>query len=138
MDITIETTVDAPIEKVWTAWTKPEHIVEWNFASADWLCPAAEIDLNVGGKFKYRMEARDGSMGFDFEGTFIAIAPGREIRFVLDDDRKVTVSFEKSDSGVRVVETFEAENESTGEQQRQGWQSILNNFKTHVEANGTQ
>ena len=137
MKITIETTVYAPIEKIWAAWTNPEHIVRWNFASADWQCPAAEIDLNVGGKFKYRMEARDGSMGFDFEGTFTAIETRRKIQFVLDDDRNVTVSFEESDSGVRVVETFEAENELTGEQQRQGWQSILDNFKTHVEASGT-
>lgn len=135
MDITIETTVDAPIEKVWTAWTKPEHIVQWNFASEDWQCPAAQVDLTVDGKFKYRMEARDRSMGFDFEGTFTAIDPAREIRFALDDDRTVTVSFEEIDGGVRVVETFEAENELTGEQQRQGWQSILNNFKKHVEAN---
>lgn len=137
MKITIKTTVDAPIEKVWSAWTEPEHIVQWNFASDDWHCPSAEIDLTVGRKFKYRMEAKDGSMGFDFEGTFKAIDPGREIQFALDDGRRVTVSFEESSSGVRVIETFEAENELTGEQQRQGWKSILNNFRKHVEASGT-
>ena len=137
LEITIETTVDAPIDEVWEAWIKPEHIVQWNFASEDWLCPKAEIDLTVGGRFKYRMEAKDGSMGFDFEGTFSAIDPGREIKYALDDGRDVTVSFAKSASGVIVVETFEAENEMTGEQKRQGWQSILNNFKTHVESSGT-
>lgn len=137
MEITIATTVDAPIEKVWEAWVTPQHIVRWNFASEDWQCPHAEITLAVGGAFKYRMEAKDGSTGFDFEGTFTAIDPGREIRYALGDGRKVTVSFEETETGVAVTETFEAENEMTGEQQRQGWQSILNNFKKHVLASGT-
>lgn len=137
MNIKVKTTVGATIEKVWTAWTKPEHIVHWNFASDDWQCPAAEIDLIVGGKFKYRMEAKDASMGFDFAGTFTAIKPGQEIQFVLDDDRNVAVSFEESDRGVIVIETFEAENELAGDQQRRGWQSILDNFKAYVEANVT-
>lgn len=134
MDITINTTIDAPIEKVWEAWIKPEHIVKWNFASEDWHCPTAEIYLSVGKGFKYRMEAKDGSIGFDFEGTFTAIDPCREIRYSLDDDRAVTVNFKELDNGVCVSETFETENDLSGEQQRQGWQSILNNFKQHVEA----
>ena len=137
MDITVETTIEAPLEKVWEAWTNPEHIVQWNFASEDWTCPKAEIDLTVGGKFKYRMEAKDGSMRFDFEGRFKTIDPGREIQYALDDDRKVLIRFKDSDIGVIVIETFEAENELTGEQQRQGWECILNNFKAHVEAIGT-
>lgn len=137
MKITVETTVEAPLEKVWEAWTEPEHIVQWNFASEDWKCPKAEIDLTVGGKFNYRMEAKDGSMGFNFEGEFTAIDPGRKIQYVMDDGRKVLIGFEASDSGVILNETFEAENELTGEQQRHGWECILNNFKAHVEASGT-
>lgn len=136
MDITIDTTVEGPIEKVWTAWTEPRHIVQWNFASQDWQCPRAEIDLTVGGKFTYRMEAKDGSMGFDFEGTFTAIDPGVQIEYALSDDRRVTVRFVESGGGVTVVETFEADDTLPFEQQRQGWQSILNNFKKHVETGG--
>ncbi|QDT36863.1 hypothetical protein Pan189_12270 [Stratiformator vulcanicus] len=137
MNISVETTVDAPIDNVWEAWITPEHINRWNFASEDWQCPKAEIDLTVGGRFKYRMESKDGSMGFDFEGTFTAIEAGRKFQYSLDDDRKVTIGFEESKNGVVVVETFEAEDEHSGEQQRQGWQSILNNFKSYVEASST-
>lgn len=137
MKITIETTVNAPIDNVWEAWVNPRHIVEWNFATEDWHCPTAKINLCEGGKFKYRMEARDGSMGFDFEGTFTAVDPGREIRYLLDDDREVTISFQVKEGGVCVIETFEAENELSGEQQKQGWQTILDNFKAHVESSNT-
>lgn len=133
MGITIETTVSAPIENVWSAWTRPEHIVRWNFAAQDWQCPRAEVDLIPGGRFKYRMEAKDGSMGFDFEGKFTAIDPNRKIDFVLEDKREVSVGFIESEAGVRVIETFDTENEMTDEQQRQGWQSILDNFKQYVE-----
>lgn len=135
MEITVETTVNAPIEKVWEAWVEPEHIVKWNFASEDWHCPRAEIELSVGAKFRYRMEAKDGSTGFDFEGRFTAIDPEREIRYALDDDRAVTIRFREFGGGVSVVESFEAEDEFSAEQQRQGWQCILNNFKSHVESN---
>ncbi len=134
MKITVETTIDAPLDEVWRAWVEPRHIVRWNFAADDWHCPAAEIDLRPDGSFSYRMEARDGSMGFDFAGVFTAIEPRREIRFSLGDGRKVTVGFGESNDGVRVVETFEAEDELTAEQQRQGWQCILDNFKLHVES----
>ena len=134
MEITVDTTINAPMDQVWTAWTQPEHIVQWNFASADWQCPAAQIDLTPGGRFNYRMEARDGSMGFDMEGTFTAIEPGRKIQYVLADDRKVSITFEDSGNGVVVTETFDAENQMSGEQQRHGWQCILDNFKSHVEA----
>ncbi len=136
MEISIETMVDAPLERVWAAWITPEDITQWNFASEEWCCPRAEIDLQAGGKFSYRMEAKDGSMGFDFEGTFTAITPRESIEYALGDDRKVRITFTQTGSGVRVVETFEAEDAFSAEQQRQGWQSILNNFKKHVESGG--
>jgi uncharacterized protein YndB with AHSA1/START domain len=133
MEITIESTVNASMDRVWAAWTSPEEITQWNFASDDWKCPSAQIDLKVGGRFNYRMEAKDGSMGFDFEGEFTGIAPKKSIEYSLGDDRNVTVSFLQVEEGTRVVETFEAEDEMSAEQQKQGWQSILNNFKKHVE-----
>lgn len=133
MEITVETTVDAPLAKVWSAWTTPGDIMHWNFAIDSWCCPRAEIDLNTGGKFNYRMEARDGSMGFDFVGIFTKINEGERIEFSLGDERQVKVEFLPSPKGIRVVETFEAEDKNAAEQQRQGWQSILNNFKKHVE-----
>ena len=133
MKISIETTVNASMESVWYTWITPGHIKEWNFASEEWCCPDAKIDFTVGGKFSYRMEAKDGSMGFDFDGTFTKIEPNESIEFSLGDDRKVRVAFSETTLGIRVVETFEAENEHTAEQQRQGWQSILDNFKQHIE-----
>ena len=133
MEIAIETTVDAPIERVWAAWVTPDAITQWNFASDDWCCPKAEIDLVVGGKFNYRMEAKDGSIGFDFEGTFTTIDPQAVIEYALADDRQVRIRFTQTESGVRVVETFDAEDEHSAEQQRQGWQLILDNFKAHTE-----
>ena len=136
MEISIETIVNASIETVWAAWTTPKHVTQWNFASTDWECPRAEVDLQVGGRFNYRMEAKDGSMGFDFEGTFTSIEPGKEIVYTLGDDRKVTIKFEETEVAVKVIETFRAEDDLSAEQQRQGWQSILNNFKKHVEAGG--
>lgn len=133
MEIAIETTVSAPVEKAWEAWTTPESITQWNFASEDWRCPRAELSLTPGGKFNYRMEAKDGSVGFDFEGEFTAIDSNREIEYSLGDDRKVNVKFISVHEGTRVVETFEAEDAFSAEQQRQGWQSILDNFKKHVD-----
>lgn len=133
MIITIQTTVNAPIEKVWDAWVTPDDIMLWNFASEDWSCPKATVDLREGNGFNYRMEAKDGSMGFDFEGTFTEIAEHEKIEYSLEDDRKVLVAFSETEGGVLVTETFEAEDEHSGEQQRQGWQAILNNFKKHVE-----
>ncbi len=133
MEIDIETTVNAPIERVWAAWTTPAEITQWNFASDDWCCPKASINLIVGGMFNYRMEAKDGSMGFDFEGTFTSIAPQTAIEYALADDRKVRIQFQQTAAGVRLIETFDAEDEHSAELQKQGWQSILNNFKQHVE-----
>lgn len=137
LKVAVETVVDAPIEKVWSAWVTPAEIMQWNFASDDWICPKAMLDLTVGGRFSYRMEARDGSMGFDFAGTFIRVDLNESIEFALDDDRKVGVEFIETEAGVRVVETFDAEDEHSAEQQRAGWQSILDNFKSHVESSAT-
>ncbi|GAA5445471.1 hypothetical protein Misp06_03674 [Microbulbifer sp. NBRC 101763] len=134
MKITIETEVNAPLPVVWDAWVNPEDIVQWNFALDEWCCPKADINLNVGGKFNYRMEAKDGSIGFDFEGSFTKVSPRERIHFTLNDDRVVIVEFTETANGVRVVESFEAEDENAAEQQKQGWQSILNNFKRHVES----
>lgn len=134
MKISIETTVNAPIQRVWEAWMTPEDVKRWNFASDDWCCPKASIDRKVGGKFNNRMEAKDGSTGFDFEGTFTLINEPYSLEYALEDNRKVNVAFSETDSGVLVVETFDAEDESPAELQKQGWQSILNNFKKHVES----
>ena len=133
MDISIETTVNAPIGRVWSAWITPEDIKNWNYASDDWCCPDAKIDFAVGGKFSYRMEATDGSAGFDFEGSFTSIEVNKRIEYTMGDNRYVSITFSQTERGILIVETFEAENEHSAEQQKQGWQSILNNFKRHVE-----
>ncbi|MDX2186741.1 MAG: SRPBCC family protein [Opitutaceae bacterium] len=134
MKITIETLVAAPVEKVWEAWTTPHAITQWNFASADWHCPSASLDLRSGGKFSYRMEAKDGSFGFDFGGTFSSLAKQERIDLTIDDGRQVTVMFASHPVGTKVTETFEAEGQNSAELQRQGWQAILDNFKHYVEA----
>ena len=134
MIITIETTVAAPVETAWNAWISPELIIQWNFASDDWACPRAEIELLVGGRFNYRMEAKDGSMGFDFEGEFTSVDLHQRIEYSLGDDRTVLIEFMPDAEKTRVVETFEAEDTQSAEQQRQGWQSILNNFKKLVDS----
>lgn len=134
MRITIEANVAAPLEEVWKAWTSPADIQPWNAASEDWHCPSAEIDLSLGGKFSYRMEAKDGSMGFDLEGTFTKVCPYELIEFAIEDERLVAVEFAESDQSVTVRETFDAESTNSAEQQRQGWQAILDRFARHVEA----
>lgn len=134
MKITVETLVAAPIESAWDAWVTPEHIKRWNFATDTWCCPSAETDLRLGGAFKYRMEAKDGSFGFDFEGVFTKVEPPHALRFALGDDRHVAVEFTQTEHGTRVVETFDAEDENSAELQRQGWQSILDHFKRYIEA----
>ena len=133
MKITIETIVKADIEAVWNAWNNPDHIKQWNAASDDWHTTASTVDLQVGGKFSSRMEAKDGSMGFDFEGTYTRVIEKELIEYVLGDDRPVSISFHQEGGRVRIVETFEAEDEHSAEQQRQGWQAILDNFARHVE-----
>ncbi len=134
--ITVETVVDTPIEKAWTYWTSPEHIVKWSFASEDWHCPRATNDLSVGGRFASTMAARDGSMSFDFSGTYTEVIPGERIISQLDDGRMTWVFFEAiGPDQTRVVETFQAEDLNTLDLQRGGWQAILDNFKTAVEKN---
>ena len=133
MKITIESHVKACLSSVWESWTTPCNITHWNFASDDWHCPTAEIDLREGGVFKYRMEAKDKSAAFDFTGTFTKVIPQSTLCFELEDNRTVEVTFDQLDDGVRVTETFETEDIHSVEQQKSGWQSILNNFKKHVE-----
>lgn len=131
--ITVQTIVSAPIAKVWECWNKPEHIMEWAFASDDWEAPRAENDLRVGGKFKTRMQAKDKSAWFDFMGTYTAIRENELIEYDMDDDRHVRVIFEDTPRGVKVIETFEPESENPVEVQERGWQAILDNFKKYVE-----
>lgn len=133
--ITIQAVINAPVEKVWEFWTTPEHIMQWNNASDDWHTPRVENDLRVGGKFLARMEAKDGSVGFDFGGVYDAVELHTLIAYTLGDERKVKVTFTKNnDVETTVVETFEAESENSVEMQRGGWQAILDNFKKYVEA----
>jgi uncharacterized protein YndB with AHSA1/START domain len=132
--LTVETTVNAPIQKVWDYWTKPEHITKWNAASDDWHTPWAENELKVGGKFKARMEARDGSFGFDFEGTYNDVQDQKYLEYTIADGRKVQVSFSSLAEATKVVETFEAEDTHSIEMQKEGWQAIMNNFKKYAES----
>ncbi|WKV12634.1 SRPBCC family protein [Marivirga harenae] len=132
--ITIKTSVKAEIEKVWNCWTKPEHITNWNFATDEWSCPNVENDLKPNGKFSWRMEAKDGSMGFDFDGTYEKIVDKELISYKMSDGRKVNIEFIKNDKEVVVSETFDAEGTNSDEQQRAGWQAILGNFKKYVES----
>ncbi len=133
MQIIVETRVDAPLEKVWTGWTDPESIKAWNAASDDWHTPHAEVDLREGGRFLSRMEAKDGSAGFDFEGTYSAVEPMRMIEQTLADNRAIKVEFIDEPIGIIVRETFDAEPNMPIHMQRAGWQAILDNFKRHVE-----
>ena len=133
--ITVETTISAPIEKVWEFWTKPEHIVHWAFASDDWEAPAAENDLRTGGKFKTVMAAKDKSESFDFTGTYTAVIEHSLIEYDMDDGRHVKVQFNQLPEGVHITESFEPENENPESMQRSGWQAILDNFKKYVESN---
>lgn len=131
--ITVEALVHAPIENVWRYWTEPEHITQWNAASDDWHSPRAENDVRVGGKFNARMEARDGSSGFDFGGTYTEVVPHERISYVMDDERKVEVLFQIEGDGVKVTETFDAEEQNSLEMQKNGWQAIMDRFKKYVE-----
>ena len=132
MKITVETSVAAPIEKVWRAYTTPEDIKKWNAASDDWHTTSASVDLRVGGTFSSRMEAKDGSFGFDFAGTYTKVVPNELIEYSFGD-RTGVVEFVQGANEVTVRVTFEAESQNPVEQQRQGWQAILNNFARHVE-----
>ncbi|NOU16912.1 MAG: polyketide cyclase [Bacteroidales bacterium] len=131
--ITVWTIVNAPIEIVWENWTTPDDIIKWNNASDDWHSPQAENDLRVGGKFSYRMEAKDGSVGFDLWGIYDKVVINSQIDYTLGDGRKVKVIFGDLGGKTEVVETFEPETENPTELQRSGWQAILDNFKKYTE-----
>lgn len=133
--ITVQANVNAPIEKVWQYWTQPEHVVNWNHASDDWHTTRAVNELKAGGQFNYRMEAKDGSMGFDFTGTYIRVSKNKSIESVLGDNRKVQVLFLEKAGSTVITEKFAAENTHSVEMQQTGWQAILNNFKKYVEEN---
>lgn len=132
--ITVQTIINATITKVWEYWNKPEYITHWAFASDDWEAPTSENDLRVGGKFKTRMQAKDGSSGFDFAGTYTAVKEHELIEYDFGD-RHAKVAFEETPGGVKVTETFDPESENPLEKQRAGWQAILDNFKKYVENN---
>lgn len=136
MKITVETFVRADLRAVWDAWTNPEDIVRWNAASDDWHTTRSTVDLRVGGSFLSRMEAKDGSMGFDFEGIYTRIEPRRTIEYRMSDEREVRVDFAPRDGGVVVTTTFDAEAENPPEMQRAGWQAISDNFGRYVEGKG--
>jgi|SRR5688572_9076652 len=131
--LTVESTINAPVEKVWECWSKPEHITQWNNASDDWHSPKAENDLRPGGNFIYRMEARDGSMGFDFGGVYDTVVANKYIEYTMGDGRKVKIYFTSEGNKTKVVESFEAESTHSLEMQQGGWQAILDNFKKYVE-----
>ena len=130
--ISVQAIINAPVTIVWKNWTSPEAITKWNNASDDWHTPLAENDLRVGGKFLFRMEAKDGSMGFDFGGVYDKVDANKLIEYKIDDGRKVEIKFSVENNKTKVVETFEAENFNSIELQRTGWQSILDNFKKYT------
>lgn len=133
LSVTIEATIHAPVEKVWNYWTEPNHITQWNHASDDWHTPYAENDLRAGGKFLSRMEAKDGSFGFDFGGVYDEVRLHEVIAYTLGDERKVHITFLGQGNETKVISTFEAENTNPIEMQKAGWQAILDNFKKYVE-----
>jgi uncharacterized protein YndB with AHSA1/START domain len=131
--ITVEVIVHAPVEKVWEYWTEPQHITKWSFASDDWHAPYAENDLQAGGKFLTRLEAKDGSFGFDLGGVYDEIQENELISYTLGDGRKVTITFNSQENGTKVIESFDAEGTHSIEQQKAGWQAFLDNFKKYTE-----
>jgi uncharacterized protein YndB with AHSA1/START domain len=136
MKIIVERLIKADIAAVWKAWNDPKDIVRWNMASEDWHTTRATVDLRQGGKFSARMEAKDGSVGFDFEGVYSRVIPEKRLSYRMEDGREVSVEFEPARDGILVTETFDAESENPPEMQRAGWQAILDNFARHVEAKG--
>jgi uncharacterized protein YndB with AHSA1/START domain len=133
--ITVESTINAPVEKVWKYWSAPEHITKWCSPSEDWHAPRAENDLTTGGKFSTRMEAKDGSFGFDFGGVYDEVKTNELIEYTMSDGRKVIIQFTSNGNETKVVETFDAENEHPVDFQKAGWQAILDNFKKYTEGN---
>jgi len=133
--ITVETTVKVPVDKVWIYWNAPEHITKWCHASDDWHSPYADNDLKVNGTFKTTMAAKDGSFSFDFGGVYTTVQKYKLIEYTMDDGRMVSISFSGNDDETKITETFEAETMNSIEMQKNGWQAILNNFKTYTETN---
>jgi uncharacterized protein YndB with AHSA1/START domain len=131
--ITVEATVKAPVDKVWAYWSEPKHIMQWCQASPDWHAPYADNDLRKDGKFKTTMAAKDGSFSFDFEGVYTTVQAHKLIEYVMADGRKVKVLFSGNDNETKVTETFDPEAENPADMQRDGWQAILNNFKSYTE-----
>ncbi|SRX75959.1 SRPBCC family protein [Aequorivita antarctica] len=133
--ITVESTVNAGPKKVWEYWNQPKHITNWNFASPNWHCPKVTNDLRVGGKLSSRMEAKDGSFGFDFNVIYDEVVPQNKISYTMEDGRKSTTTFEELGGKTKVITTFDSESENPLEMQRSGWQAILDNFKKYTEHN---
>lgn len=133
--IAISAQVKAPAVKVWELWTSPEHITKWNAASGDWHTPRAENDLRVGGRFLSRMEAKDGSFGFDFTGTYDEVEPLKRIAYTMDDGRRAIIDFNENEGVIEIITVFDAETQNSIDMQRAGWQAILDNFKRYAESN---
>lgn len=133
--VTIQATVNASVEKVWEFWNNPSHVTKWNAASEDWHSPSASNDLRVGGEFSYRMEAKDGSFGFDFGGVYDEVTEHKSIAYTMGDDRKVSITFTTQGNQTHINEVFDAESENPVEMQQAGWQAILNSFKNYAENN---
>ncbi|WP_422356720.1 SRPBCC family protein [Roseivirga pacifica] len=132
--ITIEATVNADMQTAWNCYTNPEHITKWNFADDSWHCPSAENDLRVGGQMKSRMEAKDGSFGFDFEAIYDEVKENEKIVYHLEDGRSVDITFEETGGSILIKIVFDAENENPVDMQKAGWQAILDNYKKHAQA----
>lgn len=133
--LTVQATIDADRKKVWKYYTSPEHITKWNFADPSWHCPSAENDMRVGGKYRARMEAKDGSFGFDFEAIYRELVEGEKFTYEMGDGRKASVDFNGVNGKTEVIVTFDAESENPLEMQKAGWQAILDNFKKYTESN---
>jgi len=133
--INVTATVNADAKKTWNYYTNPEHITKWNFADPSWQCPSASNDMRVGGKYSARMEAKDGSFGFDFEATYNKITDGKDFTYTMPDGREVNVVFRENGGRTDIDVTFDAESENPVEMQKGGWQAILDNFKKYTEAN---
>jgi uncharacterized protein YndB with AHSA1/START domain len=131
--ISVEINIAELLPVVWDAWVNPSHIVNWYYASADWCCPRAELDCRVGGTFSIRMEAKDQSFGFDFNGTFTAVEEEKQLHYILEDGRHVALFLNPSDEGTQILWKFQPETQNPEALQQQGWQAILNNFKSYLE-----
>lgn len=132
--LTVSATIAATPQKVWEAWTMPEHITKWNFASDDWQCPGATNDLRAGGRYSARMEAKDGSFGFDFEAVYDEVVDQKRIAYTMGDGRQAVTDFTRNGDSTEVTTVFDAENQNPPELQQGGWQAILNNFKKYAES----